>query len=498
MPSNVKVSASWKTVSALYTRVGGSWKNVAEGYTKVGGAWKAFFTSVTPLTVEYLVIAGGGGGGASIYNGGGGGGAGGYRTATGLSLTVGTSYTVTVGAGGAGSAANSRGVSGANSVFGSITSAGGGGGSASNLNGSGLGTGFSGGSGGGGFETPPGQGNTPSVSPSQGNNGGIGQTDNTSAAGTGGGGGAGAVGQNGTFVSTSVARGGNGGNGVASTITGTSVTRAGGGGGNAVTNASGSAGTGGTGGGGNAVLFSNGQAGTANTGGGGGGGGGNSGNLGGAGGSGIVIIKYPSNYAINPSPGLSHRTITSAGFNITTFTAGTGTVSFAAATTSSYELIQTVYLTASQSSITFDVSGISSDYQHLQVRFTANGTVSPFRNRLRFNGDSASNYATHLLYGTGSSVLSAAGTSATEIALTSGGNTTNAFSAGVIDILDPFETTKNKTIRNLGGSIGGNTEITLSSGVWLSTGAITSVSIRPDSGSYIANSRFSIYGIKGS
>ena len=48
--------------------------------------------------VEYLVIAGAGGGG-NHEGGGGGGGAGGYRTATGFSLTNGTAYTVTIGAG---------------------------------------------------------------------------------------------------------------------------------------------------------------------------------------------------------------------------------------------------------------------------------------------------------------------------------------------------------------------------------------------------------------
>ena len=50
-------------------------------------------------SVEYLVVAGGGGGAQS--GAGGGGGAGGFRTGTGLSVTAGTTYTVTVGSGGA-------------------------------------------------------------------------------------------------------------------------------------------------------------------------------------------------------------------------------------------------------------------------------------------------------------------------------------------------------------------------------------------------------------
>jgi len=57
------------------------------------------FTPTAIFEIDYLVVAGGGGGGRQIA---GGGGAGGYRTATGLSLTA-TAYTITVGAGGIGS-----------------------------------------------------------------------------------------------------------------------------------------------------------------------------------------------------------------------------------------------------------------------------------------------------------------------------------------------------------------------------------------------------------
>lgn len=53
----------------------------------------------------------------------------GFRTGTGLAVTAGTDYAVTVGAGGAGSsAAGTRGTNGVNSTFSTITSAGGGGG----------------------------------------------------------------------------------------------------------------------------------------------------------------------------------------------------------------------------------------------------------------------------------------------------------------------------------------------------------------------------------
>ena len=61
---------------------------------------------VPPLLIDYLVIAGGAG---AISNRNGGGGAGGYRTATGYSVTSGSAITVTIGAGGIAST-NPRGV----------------------------------------------------------------------------------------------------------------------------------------------------------------------------------------------------------------------------------------------------------------------------------------------------------------------------------------------------------------------------------------------------
>jgi hypothetical protein len=242
------------------------------------------FTPLSNLTCDYLVVAGGGGGGV---NSAGGGGAGGFRTSIGGSplSALAQSYTITVGAGGAGSSTNSGyGNSGTNSTFSTITSAGGGGGS-----GYGIGTaGGSGGGGGGGPTFAGGAGNTPSVSPSQGNNGG---SCIAGGSGGGGGGGAGAVGQDGSLSPISQ-KGGNGGNGSANTITGSSVTYAGGGGGaGGVNGGTDTAGAGGTGGGGTGktagIPATNG---TTNLGGGGGGGWYNE--TAGSGGSGVVIIRY--------------------------------------------------------------------------------------------------------------------------------------------------------------------------------------------------------------
>jgi hypothetical protein len=50
---------------------------------------------------------------------------------------------------------------------------------------------------------------------------------------------------------------------------------------------------------------------------------------GGNGGSGVVILKYADTITIsNPGGGLTYSTSTSGGFSVTTFTAGTGNVSW--------------------------------------------------------------------------------------------------------------------------------------------------------------------------
>ena len=283
------------------------------------------------LVADALVVGGGGAGGHL-----GGGGAGGHRYFTNQSLVSATNYTVTVGAGGTASA-GATGNQGSNSVFDTYTSAGGGGGAGEAAL---PAAGGSGGGGGGisGTSRPGAAGNTPSTSPSQGNAGGNG---NDNGAGTafagGGGGGAGGTGDNASGTTTA----GNGGLGTPNSITGTSVTRAAGGGGGAYSlYATGTAGTGGSSIGGNGGRNGlNATSGSPNTGSGGGGNGytdvGNLQGVSGAGGSGVVILKYPNTFTIsNSGGGLTFTTDSSsvAGYNITTFTAGTGQISFTALT----------------------------------------------------------------------------------------------------------------------------------------------------------------------
>ena len=255
--------------------------------------------------VSYLVVGGGGGSGSSGGNSAGGAGAGGFRegktpatpyTASplvapaGLPVSV-QSYPITVGAGGAGSNASSApeqpGTNGVNSIFSSITSAGGGYGAGSSNPGTGGPGGSGGGGAGGGHNRAGGSGNTPSVSPAQGFNGGTSPPSPGSDTQGGGGGGAGAVGTNATTSGS-----GSGGNGVSTEITGSAVTRGGGGAGGSYTPGGKSMGSAGSGGGGGTNANAAGDNGTANTGGGGGGPSSTSSANGATGGSGIVVIRY--------------------------------------------------------------------------------------------------------------------------------------------------------------------------------------------------------------
>ena len=170
----------------------------------------------------------------------------------------------------------------------------------------------------------------------------------------------------------------------------------------------------------------------------------------------------------------------------------------------SYELIATEILTASETSVVFSSLGdYSSTYKHLQIRVTARTDRASVIDSVvvRLNGDTASNYARHAVYGDGSSVSSfglANQSFMTGISTSGNSAAANIFGAGVIDLLDPYSTTKNKTVRSLSGNANTGFSVSLGSGHWRNTASVTSITLFPQNGTNIvAGSRFSLYGIKG-
>lgn len=170
----------------------------------------------------------------------------------------------------------------------------------------------------------------------------------------------------------------------------------------------------------------------------------------------------------------------------------------------SYDLLETQVLGSSAASVTFSsLSSYASSYKHLQIRYTEFYTADGFSSTMQFNADTGANYSSHGLYGQGSSVASAASTGATYILYNhfAVGHTssTNTRTVGVIDILDAFNSTTNKTIRSFGGQVasGGNL-ILLHSGSWRNTAALTQITLGVNgSPQFATGSRFSLYGIKG-
>jgi len=178
----------------------------------------------------------------------------------------------------------------------------------------------------------------------------------------------------------------------------------------------------------------------------------------------------------------------------------------AVAAAGSYDLLETEILTGSQASVTFSSlnSTYGADYQHLQLRMAVRTDRADTGDALRinFNGVTTSSYAWHYLLGTGSVVLSGSGTSQTHIlggATTASTNIANTFAGDVMDILDPFETTKNTTIRSLSGHAATTQQIRLASGFYNSTDAIDSITLDQNAGSnFLTGCRFSLYGLKAS
>jgi len=158
------------------------------------------------------------------------------------------------------------------------------------------------------------------------------------------------------------------------------------------------------------------------------------------------------------------------------------------------------------SSITF--SSIPSTYTHLQIRISAQtnrGTYGSDSVGMTFNGvTTGTSYAFHELYGAGSSVAaSAVSSTSTPYWDAVGTSASGFFGAAIFDVLDYANNNKNKTTRVLmgtdnNGTVAGFTGIiTLGSGLWQNTNAITSITFTPIYGSLFNQySSFALYGVK--
>ena len=166
---------------------------------------------------------------------------------------------------------------------------------------------------------------------------------------------------------------------------------------------------------------------------------------------------------------------------------------FGATSTSNFFLISQS-LPSAVSTITFN--SIPSTYKSLQVRFNLVTTSATF-GEIQFNSDtSTANYAMHYLSGQGSTATAGGTASGTNgyIKMFQNASVTTYPSVGIIDVIDYANANKNKTVKTLVGA-NNNTatgSIEINSGVWLSTSAITSLTLLVGAGTYTGT--ISLYG----
>ena len=172
----------------------------------------------------------------------------------------------------------------------------------------------------------------------------------------------------------------------------------------------------------------------------------------------------------------------------------------------SYESIATVTV-GGGGSATIEFTSIPSTYAHLQLRGLGRNTAGSAGGsnlELQFNTDTATNYSSHYLRGSGSAASAGAYTSNNRIyfieTIARNGNTAGVFGTFVIDILDYANTNKYTTTRTLGGfdtNSGSFQEIVLGSFLWSNTAAITTIKLVPGGGNFVQYSQLALYGIKG-
>lgn len=174
---------------------------------------------------------------------------------------------------------------------------------------------------------------------------------------------------------------------------------------------------------------------------------------------------------------------------------------------SSFESIATFTSDGGNAYIVF--SSIPQTYKSLQLRWIArnnqgsdSGSVAEVI-QLRLNDLAASDHAAHYITGNGTTVTATnSGANASTIDLKNGLARnlalSNTYAVGILDIHDYSSTTKNKTIRAITGldqnTSGGS--ISLNSGAWFSTTAVTSIGLYSNNAFTFAGS-FALYGIKG-
>ena len=168
-----------------------------------------------------------------------------------------------------------------------------------------------------------------------------------------------------------------------------------------------------------------------------------------------------------------------------------------------YTLISSQVLASSAASVTF--SSIPATYTDLVLRVSARNTAtaSPYSVGIQFNGDTSTSYSWTNLGGTGSAAFSSNSGGAVNVAV--GGFipgsdlTANTFSNDEIYI-PSYLASQNKPLGTFGVSENNATTnyYSVLASLWRNNAAITSITALANTGNFVSNSSFYLYGIKNS
>jgi hypothetical protein len=158
--------------------------------------------------------------------------------------------------------------------------------------------------------------------------------------------------------------------------------------------------------------------------------------------------------------------------------------------TPTYTALATRTLTGSAASVTF--SSIPATYRDLILVIQSQGTTTQ-DHRIRFNGDSGSNYSRVSMSANTSAALSGSGSGSEGVISSWAFATTGQAIQIVIQIMDYSATDKHKTALVRSNNPASGVEAFVLR--YASTSALTSILLFPSTGSWATGGTFSLYGI---
>lgn len=164
--------------------------------------------------------------------------------------------------------------------------------------------------------------------------------------------------------------------------------------------------------------------------------------------------------------------------------------------TVTYEKMATTTLGSSQATVTF--SSISSAYTDLVIVLNTLTSVDIVYTRIKFNSDSAANYSSTYLEGSGSVANSNSYSNNNYIQFSywNAGAGANPETT-ILNIMNYSNSTTNKTaLLRYNGVGGGASGVTSTVGLWRNTNAINTIEFSLGSGTFDSGSIFTLYGIK--